>query len=259
MKIIFTDLDATLLDHGTYSYAPAESALRKIRAGGIPLIICTSKTYAETIFWRRELSNKHPFIVENGAAICIPRGYFGAEYAFGRARDGYDVIEFGIPSKKIISALEEFRRRGLQFTGMSELSEDEVAQMTNLPPGQARLAKQREYGEPIIMDLRQERKLKTLADEKGLRVVKGGRFYHILGNNDKGKAAQALIAIYKKEFGEVRAIAFGDSPNDFEMLKVADSPFLVQRSDGSYASNDFLKAEGIGPRGWNKKVLELLR
>ncbi len=259
MRVIFTDMDATLIDHGTYSYTAAENALKKIREMGIPLVLCTSKTFPETIFWRREIENKHPFVVENGAAIYIPRGYFKKKYNFGKTQGGYNVIEFGIPAPKIISALEEFRRRGLEFTGMSELSEDEVAQLTNLPPGQAKLAKQRGYGEPILMDMRQERKLKTLADEKGLRVTKGGRFYHVLGDNDKGRAVRELAEIYKKEFGDVRTIAFGDSPNDFEMLKAVDSPFLVRRSDGSYASNDFLKAEGIGPEGWNKKVLELLR
>ncbi|MFQ5696467.1 MAG: mannosyl-3-phosphoglycerate phosphatase, partial [Terriglobia bacterium] len=47
--IVFTDLDATLLDHQTYSWAAAEPALRRLRLLGIPLVFCTSKTRAEVL------------------------------------------------------------------------------------------------------------------------------------------------------------------------------------------------------------------
>ena len=68
MDVVFTDLDGTLLEHSTYSFAEAEEALDLLRSQDIPLVICTSKTRSEVEFWRRLLGNEHPFIVENGGA-----------------------------------------------------------------------------------------------------------------------------------------------------------------------------------------------
>ena len=64
--VIFTDLDGTLLDADTFSFDPAEPALRLIRARSIPLILSSSKTRAEIEVYRKRLDNSHPFISENG-------------------------------------------------------------------------------------------------------------------------------------------------------------------------------------------------
>ena len=74
-RIIFTDLDGTLLDHDTYSWKPAESALKLARKMNIPVIFCTSKTRAEVEIYRKSIGNKHPFIAESGEAIFIPVSY----------------------------------------------------------------------------------------------------------------------------------------------------------------------------------------
>ena len=58
-KLIFTDLDGTLLDYKTYSYKKASKALSLIKKDKIPLIFCTSKTKAEIEYYGKELNNKH--------------------------------------------------------------------------------------------------------------------------------------------------------------------------------------------------------
>ena len=57
MLLIFSDLDATLLDHNTYSFQEALPALQLIRKRKIPLILSSSKTYDEMIVIRKELNN----------------------------------------------------------------------------------------------------------------------------------------------------------------------------------------------------------
>ena len=74
--IIFTDLDGSLLDHRTYSYSAASPMLATLKKNKIPLIPVSSKTFDEIIILRRRLNNNDPFIVENGAAIYIPKDYF---------------------------------------------------------------------------------------------------------------------------------------------------------------------------------------
>jgi len=69
MLLIFSDLDATLLDHNTYSFQEALPALQLIRKRKIPLILSSSKTYNEMMVIRKELNNHDPFIYENGSGI----------------------------------------------------------------------------------------------------------------------------------------------------------------------------------------------
>src|SRR4030067_130990 len=94
--IIFTDLDGTLLHPRTYSYDEAKPALELIRKRHIPLVLCSSKTWAEIEAYRKRLDNRHPFIVENGGGIFIPEGYFPFPVD-GEARNGYRVIHLGTP------------------------------------------------------------------------------------------------------------------------------------------------------------------
>lgn len=71
--VIYTDLDGTLLDHHTYSAEAASATLSKLRGLGIPVIPCTSKTVAETRPIAAQLGLDGPMIVENGAAVWIPK------------------------------------------------------------------------------------------------------------------------------------------------------------------------------------------
>ena len=46
--VIFTDLDGSMLDAETYSFQAARPALQKLKKKQVPIILCTSKTRAET-------------------------------------------------------------------------------------------------------------------------------------------------------------------------------------------------------------------
>src|SRR5262249_7819522 len=74
--VVFTDLDGCLLDSVPYTYEPAVPALEALRAQGIPLVLVSSKTRAEIEPLRKQLDHHDPFIVENGAAVFVPRGLF---------------------------------------------------------------------------------------------------------------------------------------------------------------------------------------
>jgi mannosyl-3-phosphoglycerate phosphatase len=100
-----------------------------------------------------------------------------------------------------------------------------------------------------------------------LRCVRGGRFNHLLGAGDKGRACRYLIECFRRELsshgGTLETIGIGDSLNDCSMLANVDRPILVQKPDGSYDSEirvpRLVRAPGIGPIGWNRAVLSLLR
>ena len=64
--IIFTDLDATLIDHDTYEFEEARETLDVLRRRSIPVILCSSKTRAEIEVYRERMNLEAPFVVENG-------------------------------------------------------------------------------------------------------------------------------------------------------------------------------------------------
>ncbi|MEM6509588.1 MAG: HAD hydrolase family protein, partial [Pseudomonadota bacterium] len=74
--LIFTDLDGTLLDHDSYECEVIKPFLAKLNDTGVNVIFNTSKTFAEVTDIQKGLDHHQPFIVENGAAVYIPKDYF---------------------------------------------------------------------------------------------------------------------------------------------------------------------------------------
>ncbi len=275
--VIFTDLDGTLLHPRTYSFEAATAALDLIKEKEIPLIFCSSKTRTEIEVYRKRLNNKHPFISENGGGIFIPEDYFRFKIV-GEVRDNYIAITLGKPYSEIRNAFVEIRRRlKIKATGFGDMLTEEIAELAGLPLSEAMLAKARDFDEPFIFEenvsnptlLKGE--IEGLSDKKievFLKAIEDsglhwthGRFYHILGDNDKGKAVKILKGFYEKEYGKITTIGLGDNLNDLPLLKEVDCPILVRREDGSYEDRvsvpNLIRAEGIGPEGWNREILRL--
>jgi mannosyl-3-phosphoglycerate phosphatase len=253
-KVIFTDLDGTLLDHDTYSYAEAREALALVKEKSIPLVICTSKTRAEIERYRAELDNHHPFISENGGGIFIPEETFSFSFDYTRTATGYKVIELGTGYDVLRRAIEDFRRKGLIIKGFGDMTAEELAEEAGLPLSQARLAKKREYDEAFRLIRGDPDELISLIQAKGLNHTRGGRYWHLMGESDKGTAVKILSGLYEKKFGSIVIIGIGDSENDFPMLDNVSRPYLVMKKDGTYASGAYIKPGGIGPKGWNLAI-----
>ncbi len=262
--VVFTDLDGTLLDAATYSYAPARPALKALAASGAPLVFCTSKTRAETEVWRRRLGNRSPFVVENGGAVFIPRGAFPFPFEPDRREGGYDVVVLGADYARLRAALEDIRVEIGGLRGFGDMGDEEVARLTGLPPGEAALARRREFDEPFVLEGPGEAlAIEAMAEARGLRVTRGGRFFHLTGPSDKGAAVRRLVGLYARTIEGPLTAALGDSGNDRPMLEAVDIPVLVARPDGSHDPAIDLpglrRTPGAGPTGWNAAVLEILR
>ena len=262
--VVFTDLDGTLLDPATYAWTAATRALEEIRRRKIPLVICSSKTRSEIEALRKELNNQDPFIVENGGAIFIPDGYFPFIYPFSKQITAYSVIELGMPYSRLTEALTKIAlETGTKIKGYAQLTAEEIAKQTGLSVEEAQRAKQRDYDEPFVVGsgIHPAPVLKAI-ERTGLRWTKGGLYYHLTGDNDKGKAVNLLTELFKQKWGTATTIGLGDSLNDQPMLSVVDHPVLVQKPDGTYEDaiqpKGLIKASGVGPAGWNSALLKLL-
>ncbi len=259
--IVFTDLDATLLDHETYSHAPAQPSIDFLISEDIPLIFVTSKTRPEVEILQKKLGLCAPFIIENGGAIFIPRCCSRLFKADHNAE--YEIITLGEQYDACTSLLDSLKSQfGLR--GFSHMHHAEVAERTGLHSDGAAMAKERFCTEPFIMeDDSRLPELEAVVAAEGFTVTKGGRFYHLIGKNQsKGVAVKALMERAENETGiTFRSIALGDSENDFSMLQSVDIPVLIPKHDGQYAGINLpgmIKAPFPGPKGWNSVLQEIL-
>lgn len=241
--VVFTDLDGTLLDRTSYSYAPAEPAIAHLRRLKIPLVLVSSKTRAEMIALRTRMGNTDPFIVENGAAVVIPGGrdlVLGGTSAAAR-----EALHLAAATSRV------------RVRGFGEMSLAEICERSGLTPAVANLAVQREYGEPFVVLDGDVWELTAALHLLGFQVVQGGRFFHVLGGCDKAQAVSALTAILQ----DTDTVGLGDAPNDIGFLRlmrravIIPSPHLPEMQK---ALPRAIVASEMGPAGWNLAVSALL-
>lgn len=263
-KLVYTDLDGTLLDLKSYSFMQSIGAIEKLKSAGVPVIFCSSKTRKEQEFYRESLDLNTPFIVENGSAIYIPKGYFSQPIPYNtyQTKD-YEVICLGKSVSKIRQLLLKRRQEfNLAFDIYEDLPAEEVSMITGLDMTSARRAMQRDFSETILRGETSQQLYQSLEDE-GLQSIPGSKFETVMSKEaDKGKAVTILTELYKAEYGTVESYGIGDSQNDAEMLASVEKAFLVQRPNGEWADveNAFVKVvNGIGPKGWVKVVEQILK
>lgn len=265
--VVFTDLDGTLLNHHDYEWSAAKPALAALKKRRIPLMLVSSKTDVEMLELRHALGNTDPLVCENGSLVLIPEALLDDLGVVADPRsisDGYYYDYRGLPREQILTILNDVKA-DYSFTGFAWMTDEDIAGHTGLSLDAARLASQRKASEPIVWRDTPEALAEfteRLARQK-LRVVKGGRFYHVMGQCDKGDAVRYLQKLYEHHFGAAPfSIALGDSPNDLDMLKQVDAPAIIPHSDGSHLEDPALKRAFVAPEegaaGWNVAVLALI-
>lgn len=247
--VVFSDLDGTLLDHDSYSYAPAQPALDALARQGVPLILATSKTAAEVAVLHRALDlGTWPAIVENGAGIYRPGGADTDSASYTELRAALDRV----PSHLRAS-----------FRGFGDMTDAEVAQITGLPLASARLARQRQHSEPGLWQGDTEPRtafLKALG-EQGVQARSGGRFLTLSFGSTKADGLRQIAA----DLGARCTLALGDAPNDVDMLESADFGVIIRNDHGPGIPQLVGEAQGTirrsthpGPKGWAEAVLAIL-
>ncbi len=263
MDIVITDLDGTVLDEETYSFEEARPAITLLKSKSIPLVFCTSKTRREVEFWRRKVGNSDPFVAENGAAVYIPAGCFALPVANSRRMGEYDVVQLGTEYVELVTALQKASAEsGCRVRGFHQMSTSEVSELCGLSPKLAEFAKEREFDEPfVILDPERETALLAAIQSAGKYFTRGGRFCHITGNNDKARAVQCLLGLYRYAHPGLRAIGLGDGPNDVPLLKSVDLPILMRsrwlRTLQAAVPNG-RPTTSPGPKGWNQAIMAIL-
>jgi len=268
--VVFTDLDGTLLDFDSYSFAPAADALALLAARRIPLVFCSSKTRAEIECCQQEMGVSHPFVAENGGALFVPRGYFDFDIEPSSRRCQYDVIEFARPyaaARAALGTAARLARAGV--IGFGDLTVEQLARESGLSSTQARLAKRREYDEAFrVIDTDEDtrRRLFTAIRGTGFHCTSGGRYHHVIGGGGKGYAVQTARRLFAKAAGRpVLGIGLGDGLNDLPLLVQMDLPVIV-RNRGAWQAATVLQRLPVarvtareGVLGWSDVVTEVVQ
>ncbi len=262
--LLSTDLDGTLLDHYTYSASPADQLFPLLNRLNIPWIFNTSKTAPELIALRSQLANPHPFCVENGGAIYLPKGSQLAADSEMQEHLGFHVVNLGLTRPEILSRIEPFRSQ-FHFYGLSEISADEMAALTGLSIERAKLALDRNFSEPLVWRDSEEQlqRFGVSLAQVGIQVVKGGRFVHLQGEVSKAESLDWLIDRYQRLWGsKVECVALGDGENDRAMLERADIAIQVRSPVHSFpaihTSGEVIQTDLCGPEGWYQAVKSLI-
>ena len=261
--LVFTDLDGSLLDHHSYRCDEAMPLLAKLEQVGIPVMPVTSKTRAEIECIRSRLGNRHPFVVENGAAIYIPRDYFTALPAGAVESDGYWVLEFAPAREKWLEILQELASEYAgEFEYFHRAGIVGISEMTGLSAAGAALANQRDFSEPVKWlgnDARRAEFVSALRSH-GAHPLQGGRFLTLAGDCDKGRALSRLRDVFAAQLSDVviHDIAIGDSSNDIAMLEAAETALVVKSPVHDYPAltreGGTIYSTGFGPAGWVEGV-----
>ncbi len=261
--VIFTDLDGSLLDAGSYSFDSALPALKQVRERDIPLVLISSKTRAEVEVWKQRLGNLHPFVVENGGGIYLPKGYFPFAVPETEERDEQLLISLGMPYQTIRIKFEKLRERsGISVRGFGDMSTEEVAELTGLALHEAELARKRDFTEPFVFPGRPDPRFLQFVESEGMRWTQG-EFFHLMRDHDKGLAAQKLRSMYERMLGRISLVGIGDGLNDLPFLRTADVPVLIRKHNGTYEDRieipGLIRTRHAGAAGWNEAVGELLK
>jgi mannosyl-3-phosphoglycerate phosphatase len=259
--IVFTDLDGTFLNHDNYSFAESKDALEQLFKKEIPLIFTTSKTKVEVELLQKKVGIKEPFIVENGAALFIPKDYKGFDFSFLESFGAYYMLQLGLSYKKVLTFYDSFKEEFEMF-GFSDMTDEGIMKHTGLSLDNAKLSKKRDFTEPIILkdDMRLQ-KLQKVAALHGVKITKGGRFYHLIGvAQDKGVAVSMCIQLFEEVYKTTfKSIGLGDGQNDVALLENVDVPIAIKNHKGGYISittNNMQKSTYKGAKGWNEMVLK---
>lgn len=241
--VLFTDLDGTLLDHHDYRPGPAVDAVARLHAAGVAVVPVTSKTDAELGPLAAELGLRDGWVVENGAQICWP------------GQVGPTVL--GVPYQEVRAGLAAAAAAaGAEVRGFGDMTDEEVAELTNLSPAGAQAARARRFSETFLLLQGDVDALQQELGRRGLQAVRGGRFLTASGRHDKGTAVRAYLA---RRPGVSWAV--GDAANDAPMLAAVDRPYQVRRPDGRWARLDVAGVtlvDGVGPEGFGQVAEQLL-
>lgn len=96
--VVLTGVDGALRESTHGSCISLRQPVAELGAANVPVILASHHSRVELAVVQEDLGIVAPFIAEDGAALCVPRGYFARLPRLSTASGAWDLIEFHPPS-----------------------------------------------------------------------------------------------------------------------------------------------------------------
>jgi mannosyl-3-phosphoglycerate phosphatase len=280
---VISDIDGSFMNQGSFDYAEAIPAVRKLLSSGGLLSWITSKTQAEVEALNTEIQKAYPDIVlshsphviENGAGIVVPKTFlpfsphvFSSQEGIAKDRETQWFVELATPVHVVREGLREAKSKaGVHIETLEDMSSERFHEITKLSIEKSRLALQRRYQEGFLFQVPPSshhiQALEQLLEEKKLRLTRGGIFWQVTGGADKGKGVRVLKTLLSQKYGQIITIGLGDSPDgDILFLNECDYGILIKNPATKEHTTEIpptlIQTSLEGSQGWHEGIQYLL-
>lgn len=265
--LVVTDLDGTLLD-SSYCWEAARGSVELLHQLNFPLVLNSSKTFAEMTELANDLSITTPLIAENGGVIVVPSDSpLAATLKSDQSENGCRLEFPGLSRDFILEKAHSLRtENGYDFAGFADWNADEIARRTGLGVHSSKLAGERHATEPIIWNDSESRWNKFVQglSTHGIRAIRGGQFIHLMGDADKASSMLVVLRLFEESEPETNwvTVALGDSENDLAMLSAADLAVVIPNAHGNLlepTAPKVFNAADSGPVGWHDAMQAIIK
>ena len=261
--VIATDIDHTMLPRGLDPDG-VPGAVEALKSLGIPVVPVTAKTIEETLLVMEAVGldpRLAPAAAENGAVVFAAPGLLPEPHERERI-NGYE-LELYYPQPttpgRLEDLLETARRACPGIVSISEMSPEQIAGLTGLPPRHAEAARKRRatlalyHPNHACLEKAQE-----ALEKAGASTALGATFLHAYTHRGKAEAIRFLRR--HPHYYDALIVALGDSPVDKGMLEEADIAIVVPRNGAPRVrpARDYTVAPYPAPEGWVHAVRALL-
>jgi Cof subfamily protein (haloacid dehalogenase superfamily) len=237
-RVVVLDLDGTTIDYRQQLHPRVRDAVRAL-AARVPVIVATGRMYRSALPWANELGTREPLVCYQGAlARETPRA---------DGSPGSTIFEQPLQPAPARRALHVAREQGWHFQAyqndelLCERDRPEARLYARISGVQFRVVEDLEpllekgttKAACVIDDLAEvDRAIEVMARELGAsaRVTRSNPEFVEILDPDVSKAVACEIVCARLGFSLSDAVAFGDAPNDVELLTAAGYAVAVATS-----------------------------
>ena len=260
-KIIFSDIDGTLLNSKHQISKKTREKIQKLEKEGIPFIFVSARMPRGIKGFQKELASKNPIISYSGALILDGEG----EVIYSAPLESEEARKIANRSREIYPtvSINPYSNDCWMTENKEEYWVAYESKVTGIIPKLVSLEEEAVWREVHkILCMGEASKIASLEQQlkkefPNVQISKSKDTYlEILAKDvSKSKAADILVKYYGIEREE--SIAFGDSDNDIDMLEYAGLGVAMGNSyDGVKEHADYVTDTNVEEGVW--EVLEFL-
>jgi predicted mannosyl-3-phosphoglycerate phosphatase (HAD superfamily) len=212
--LAFLEIDRTLSEVSAADLSRSARVFEDFEAQNIAPILCTGGTRCELEYFARQLKFRHPLLPEDGSAVFIPRGYFGAAVRGARVDPVWEVLDFGPTRRRVIDVIAAAAGRlDITVAMLSRANDRRACQIFGMDSVAGHRVTERLYGEVVEVPGGSEftlARLRRALRAAHLRCTRRGCHLYVVPDDGGTVSVACLRNLYEQHCGRVGALALVD-------------------------------------------------